>query len=593
MHIGASYELAASLVKSIIKPSNHTGEGEEEHLSLDYDPDRTHPVYSVDVEGPTLADTHRILDRLYHAKNYLDRYKPDDYRIGSVNRLQADINQFARLFVYDFNLDDFERCELVSKEELEKALVVSMAHSGISDIEFYYLYLYAHKHKFSHEAWSRLSGSGGLAEDDPELAEKVLGEALKIQQRALSYSGAFTQWTHSFRKTVGTSWLFERFLRQVNGPEAVGKECKLPYFYAKYSPSMPKYKDRGLTIHDFPGPGLVIYGIHSPPFPPNYLDKRYTDIFMVGGTAEEVDAKYRQAAVNGEMSLNRTKFAFFRGLVLIYNEEKMRVNGKPYGLLIFNDHFPNDHLETSYLVHGEFIQKFLKDPYLAVGRGNIFHPELLERRPELKGKLIKLLSVAATAGLCEEVPGYDTEIGVENRLRLHEEVRDASVFGFTQLDLIREAYRLYLLGYHYNQQRDKFYLDEFVMLKELLRINKLASQREGDIPDLPVAFPFSFFDHSVEDAMVGEVGFVGANMVFYKNRPKGDCMLFPGTINSIRSEELESITGERIRELIGGELEYGMWADFREGCEYFPANPLIVDPVYKRIGSNIIASTKK
>ena len=562
-------------------------------------------MYILNFSASEIADAYNNLDELYHTKGALDEYKPDDYRIGSMNALQADINQLGRLIIYnninlarlrDAKLSTKEGLKkaLITKEELDKALTVSINHSGLSDIEFYYLYLYIHRYRFPDEAWSRISGWKGIAENEPELAEMILEGSIKVQQRSLTTSGSFPQWTHSFRSTLGNTWLFERFLKQVNGLEATGKKWRdLPYAYRKFSPSMPEYNKRGITIHDFPGPGVVIYGLHSPLFPKNYIETRFYGILHAGGAAEMIDADYRDLIVKGENHLNKTIFAFFRGLVLIYNPEIMKVNNKPCGLLVFNDHFPHDHIKTSYLVSGRVIEKFLKDPFLAVGEDNIFHPNLFEHRSELKNGFIKLVSIAATAGMCEEYPNYDKEkYSVNGRRYLHEKIKNASIFGFTQLDLLREAYRLHLLGYYYNKQRNSFYMDEFVMLRELLRINKQASQKIDEItPGLPVAFPFTFFEHSIDEQMVRDTGFVGANMVIYKNNSKGDCMLFPSTIGSIEPDDIDNLSIEKITELIGGNEEYDKWADFREACEYHPANPLIVDPIYKRIGSNIIRSS--
>lgn len=615
MRISPHHQLAAELARRITLPSNSTGADTTTSASQYFYPEKSHPVYTTNVEGPTLGSTHKLLDDLYHKNTLLRRIKPDNYRIGSNSPLQADMNELGRLLVYDLKIQDLVEQNLITREELDKTLTLLIDYSGLSDLEFYYLYLYIHKYRFN-EPWGRLSGSGGLAYGQPELAERLLAECMTTQKKSISTSGAFSQWTHSFRQTFGNDWFFERFLKQVNGPKTTGITQTAPpqsklgsffrkpapsppptkpnYFYTKFSPSMPQYKQRGITIHDFPGPGLVVNGFHSPLFPKqyDYLGKRF--LKGIVESANQTDFDYRRLMVNGEAALSKTRFAFFRGLYLVYNPEHMRVDGRPYGLLVLNDHFPYGHTKTAYLVHGEFVEKFMKDPYLATGNGNIFNPDSLERRSELSGKLIKLVSVAATAGLCEEVPGYDPKaMNSGKRISLHENVKDAALFAHSQLDLVREAFRLFRLGFKYSREIDNFYQDEFELLKELLRVNKKAKavqKIDEPIPELPVAFPFTFFDHRVDDAMVRDVGFTGANMVFYKNREHGDCQFFPdGNLSCIDPEDLDDMPQERIQELIGGELEYQKWREFIEASQYKRANPLIVDPVYTSIGKRIIA----
>lgn len=589
-----SYLRAANLIRRIVAPSNkvttHSG-GSENFTS-----DRTHPVYTASLSTAPDADisnTHEILNRLYHTKEYLDQFQPDDYRIGAVNGLQADINELSRMVIFNkIHLKDLPTLNSVSEEEIDKALTIAINHSGISELEFYYLYLYAHKYKFPNEGWGRLSGSGGLAQNDPVLAERILDETLKVQQRGYSYSGAFNQWTYSFKSSLGQDWLFERFIKTVNDPNTTGKASppKIPLLYKKYSPSMPEFRNRGITINDFPGPGMVIYGVHSPVFHSVYLSHRFGIKNALSDIREVVDANYRNKLIAGAGKMSKTTFGFFRGLVLVSNHELMRVDNNPYTLVIFNDHFPSEsHHKTAYLIDTRLTTDFFHNPYENIGRANILNPEYLDKRGDLKGKIIKLFSIAGTAGFCEEAPSYDKSAwDVKHRKYIHDQIEQAAVAGFTQLDLIREAYRLYLLGYYYNRTKNNFYRDDYVLLKELLRINKKMTQCEGETPPMPVAFPFTFMDHSVDEDMVRNVGFVGANMIVYKNSYNGNGMLFPSSLRNIDPNKIDNLSTNEIKELIGGVEEQRLWGDFRESCEYHAANPLVVDPVYKSIGRNII-----
>ena len=580
-----SLNRAAQLVKRIVMPSNQEtkpGEGDS-----GFNPDKSAPIYGINFDGPaTVAQD--FLFKLYHERDRMRDFEPDDYRIGSNSSLQADINEFARMFVYSDNTEFLQtllNSRMVTVEQLDKALMLSNIYSGVSEAEYYFQYLRSQKYCFSEDVWSKISGHNGLAYDDPDAAERILGEILKIQDRAVTYSGSFNQWTHSFR---GGHWMFEKFLRRVNGFEATGKKSNPDalFAYRKYSPSVSKIKD--LTIHDFPGPGLVIYGLHSKLFPDNYLSKT----FLGGGSLDSIDYEYGKQIVEGEKHLSETNFAFFRGGVLIYNPRKMKVNNEPYGLFIYNDHFPKWHLKVASLANGRGVERFMQSPYEGINEANIFHPNMLSSRSGQDVKLINLTSLAAQAGFCEEVKGIDGD--VDDRRTAHDEVAMAAIFAIAQLDLIREAYRLYSLGYYYDRKKNDFYMDEFVMLRELLSINRVAAQRSYEkdelMPELPVAFPFTFLNHSVDPVKVSQIGFVGANLLGYKNNPKGDCMLFGGDLSKITPKEVPDISQLTMESMLGYE-GLNFWREFLEGNNLFRANPMIVDPMYKKIGSGIIASS--
>lgn len=580
-----SLNRAAQLVKRIVAPSNQ--ELKPDDGDSGFNPDQSAPIYGINFDGPATV-AHDFLFKLYHERDRMRDLEPDDYRIGSNSSLQADINEFARMFIYSDNTEFLQTLlnnRMVTVEQLDKALMLSNVYSGVSESEYYFQYLRSQKYCFQDDVWSKISGHNGLAYEDPDAAERILGEILKIQDRAVTYSGSFNQWTHSFR---GGDWMFERFLRRVNGIESTGKKSNpsAPFAYRKYSPAVSKIKD--LTIHDFPGPGLVIYGLHSKLFPENYLSKT----FLGGDSSDVIDYEYGRQIVEGEKHLPETNFAFFRGGVLIYNPRKMKVNNEPYGLFIYNDHFPKWHLKVAFLADGKSVERFMQNPYEGINEGNIFHPNMLSSRAEGCIKLVNLTSLAAQAGFCEEVKGVSGD--VSDRRTAHDEVAVAAIFAIAQLDLIREAYRLYSLGYYYDRKKNDFYMDEFVMLRELLSINRVAAQRcyekDESMPELPVAFPFTFLNHSVDPVKVSQVGFMGANMVGYKNNPAGDCMLFGDTISEISPSDALKIPSERIESMVGSEgLDF--WRSFLEGNNLFRTNPMIVDPMYKKIGSDIIANS--
>lgn len=623
------YDIASKLIKRIIAPSNQVADSEAIDSVQSSEPNRTHPVYNASFSPSLERDNnpHYVLNQQYY---FFIPHKPDDYRIGGSSEFQRDINQLIRLIVYkDINLDELAPRELATKDEIDKALSISTIFSGASELEFYFYNIFAQNYQFPKDLWSKISGVGGLAYNNPELAETILEGILNTQRMLLTRSGSFNQGTYSFKRTIDDLWFFERFLQTVNGPKATGTQSTSydsPFFYKKFSPSISRYAEKGITINDFPGPGLVVYGFHSPMFPKNYLSKRFPLDFDTreptsnpskydykafinwfweklpkrkkhnqgfqksldqGSITDRIDAEYRNYLVHGNKYLSETIFAFFRGGYLISNP-RMIINGHSYGLFINNDHFPHNHLKTASLIRSEYIDKFINNPYEAIDKANIFHPNKISELIDS----INLVSLAAQAGFVEEVHLKNKTLN--EKLSLHNEVKNAVLLGLSQLDLIREGFRLFSLGYYYGREKNNFYLDEFVLLKELLRINKHASTKiDEKTISLPVAFPFTFLDQSVDTQQVLQSGFVGANMVVYTESPTGDCLLFGGDkLSSIEPASINNLSPEDIRRLLGKE-ERDYWSRFREGCEHSGANPVIVDPIYRDIGARIIAEEYK
>lgn len=625
------YDIAAKLIKRIIAPSNQVADSEVIDSVQGSESDRTHSVYNISFFPSFAGDgnPHYTLNQQY---NSLIPYKPDDYRIGGTNEFQRDINELIRLIVYkDIDLDELPIRKIATKDEIDKALTVSNVFSGVAESEIYFYNIFAQKYRFPQDVWSKISGSNGLAEYDSRQAETILEEILNTQRMLLTRSGSFNQGTYSFKHTIDDLWFFERFLKTVNGEDATGIHSGNGFSYKKFSPSMPEYAGKGITINGFPGPGLVIHGFHSPMFPKDYLSKRFSldklkpndsTIITINSSkydykafinwvwgklsrrekntpdlqppkdqesiTDKIDAEYREYLVKGDRYLSKTIFAPFRGGYLIYNPIMMMINGNSYGLFVNNDHFPHGHVKTASLIRGKYVDKFINNPFQTINEANIFHPTQISELIDS----INLVSLAAQAGFCEEVPIEDKSLG--RRLSLHNEIKNAVLFGFSQLDLIREAFRLFSLGYCYNKEKNNFYLDEFVLLKELLRINKHASTKiDEKTESLPVAFPFTFLDQSIDPKQVLQSGFVGANMVVHKKNHKGgDCLLFGDKLSSIEPASINDLSEEDIRKMLGKE-ERNYWSGFREGCEYSGANPVIVDPIYKDIGVRIIAAGNK
>jgi hypothetical protein len=582
-----SIQRARLLIKRIASANNSSVNNND-----GFNPNKDHSVYSI-AQGPgsDFVTVHSLLDDLYHTAAYLGRYRPPNFRMGSENELQADMNELTRMIVFGDSpistLQNQVHMPPISTEELEKALTMSTVFSGVSEAEFYYYYLFAQKYKFPETGWSKISGSNGLANMEPRLSERILEEILFLQKRGFNYSGAFNQWTHSFR-SYGSDWMFERFIKDINGPKATTKRSAHPaYFYRKFTVGSLKGKHPQITIHDFPGPGIIINGIHSKVFPDRYLQHRFGTGLQNSKMYEAINSRYRESLIGSEADLANTTFGFFRGFVLIYNKEKMKVNGIPHALVIFNDHFPHNHSKTAFLVNGNDTERFLQDPYSALNGDNIMHPNVLSGA--LSNRVIDLVSLKAQAGFCEEVKsGFDKNNRLL-RLQVHDTVEAVSRFGFNQLDLIRESYRLHSLGYYYDNAYQNFYKDEFRLLKELLRINRFIAQSIDNTSnaEYPVAFPFTFMDHSINPAVVKDSGFVSSKMIPHTSKyPNGATQFFGDYLGKIDLSEIDRLTDDRIRDLLGEDAS--LWFDFRESLEYNGGNPLIVDSSYRDLGKSIL-----
>ncbi len=587
------------LVRRISAPNNQSSGGDS------FYPYRDHPIYSVQIDSSLTAPRGKVLDNLYHKREFsLLPYEPSDHRIGSENELQGDINELIRSIAFaKIKVSGILDQSGISKEQLDKALTVSTVFSGVSDIEFFYYYLYVQKYKFPENAWSKISGQSGLAHGDERLAEKILEEILHLQKKAYNTSTAFNQWTQSFR-SYGSSWFFEKFLKQINGATATrdidpGKS----FFYRKFSPSSPQYANSKITINDFPGPGLVIYGLHSKIFANNYINHRFS-YGVATSTQEKVESEQWRFITEGEKDLQKTIFGFFRGLVIVYNKEKMCIKGRPYGLVIFNDHFPHNNFKTAYLIRHELLDKFISNPYLALNRENILNPDLLDIRNDTKDKVINVVSLASQAGFCEEALSLLSKAEPPQKLSLHNDITRTLMFGTAQLDLIREAFRQYSLGYYYDNKQNNFYENRFLLLKELLRINRCLFERSVDDKPIeyPVVFPFTALDHSIDPDLVLKTGFVSSSMTaFTEGHPKGTTTFFnedkhrrdpdfEGHINfltELELDEIDSLPDETIIKNLGSD-DFELWKNLLEGWRFTGANPMIVDHSHKKVGVDIL-----
>ncbi len=350
--------------------------------------------------------------------------------------------------------------------------------------------------------------------------------------------------------------------------------------------------------NQFPGAGVIIEGLKSKVFPNDFLEKQLTLPNDTGGTAEEVVHKrFRDLMINGEKDLPNTTFGFFRGCIIIRNPEKMRVDNKKFALIVFNDHFQNPDSRMAYLITDQLAQNFLSNPTESITWGqskiNQFDPRIFEDC--FFNEIINLNNPAVLGGMDKALPFggggkqfykdsefidkdnmvnwedlllYERELAdsdettdcrghihrthmfteywndgfpLENLIpfkKAHDEITNCTLYGFSQLHLFNEAFRLYSYGYDdYKSGNKKVKFKEFGRLLDQ-SIRWKQSQRITDI-ERPVLVPTPRLSNSgFNEDLVREVGVIDTqNMACYRSRNQKSFML-PGEI----FEELDSET---------------------------------------------------
>lgn len=339
-------------------------------------------------------------------------------------------------------------------------------------------------------------------------SEKYYSSIQHAMRKGLNMFGGFSRHTYSFRRTDSDPfWQFRRFLRFNKGER-----------YDVYSPT-----SKGGTIGDFPGPGVVFEKMDRPLFPKGRIESR----FEPHSRLSFAEQKYRSLLIRSVVDIPNTKWGYFRGMQLISNPERAKINGEPYDLLILNDHLVNPTQRALYLVPNHMSERFFQDPLKDFGNNHLFNPKNLERYE----CVIDVISLAALGGYDKELPesiqrdlGIFQEIDEPRNMRnkchnLHREIEDALLFYYAQYDLLNEASNLYNLGYFFDSHENTWMLDKHRLLREAVRWN---TSNNND----PILFPYPVEVYEVRSKLVKEVGFLSNNLGLYRDNPSGDYFFF-------------------------------------------------------------------
>jgi hypothetical protein len=159
-----------------------------------------------------------------------------------------------------------------------------------------------------------------------------------------------------------------------------------------------------LKLDEFPGPGVaIIDGLTSKMFPKSALRKQLIDsvptAFTAGGAVKK---DFRELVASLETALSHTSFGLFRGLIIISNPQLMEVSGKPYALIVFNDHFQKGKMKMAYLIPDVYARDFMRAPLRAMKMNTPCDPEKIEA--QFKKEILNLNWTSVIAGMQRAIP---------------------------------------------------------------------------------------------------------------------------------------------------------------------------------------------
>lgn len=177
---------------------------------------------------------------------------------------------------------------------------------------------------------------------------------------------------HVFRESFWFSGKgFERLAYPMKSDGLEGNLKQLPLFERFIKQVSTSYTKHWDNDHDaFPGPGIIINGFSKKMFPDGALKTQ-----LWGHPHDNLEAHqavkrdFRNLIVESEGFLKDVKIGFFRGLTFV-SHPSMKVSGRPFTLVIYNEHFQGDFLDEneealklSYLIPNDFIKDFEHTPY--------------------------------------------------------------------------------------------------------------------------------------------------------------------------------------------------------------------------------------
>lgn len=207
---------------------------------------------------------------------------------------------------------------------------------------------------------------------------------------------------HVFRESFWFSGKgFERlaYPMKSEGLEGALKQPPLfERFIKKVSTAYTKHWDN--DHEKFPGPGIVINGFSTKMFPDGALKTQlWSHPHDNLEPHQAVKRDFKNLAVESEKLLSDSKVGFFRGLTYV-SHPKMTVSGRPFTLVIYNEHFQSDYvdeeqeaLKLSYLVPNNFIKEFEHNPYIRT-----LTPSWIDNG-KVRKKILDLTCPSVVAGL--------------------------------------------------------------------------------------------------------------------------------------------------------------------------------------------------
>lgn len=207
---------------------------------------------------------------------------------------------------------------------------------------------------------------------------------------------------HVFRESFWFSGKgFERLAYPMKSDGLEWDLKQLPLFERFLEKTSLSYKKHWDTEHDrFPGPGMIVSGF-TKMFPDGALKTQlwsHPDDNLEAHQAVKRD--FRNQIVSSEDLLSEAKVGFFRGLTFV-SHPTMIVSGKPFSLVIYNEHFQGDYidegeeaLKLSYLVPNKFIKEFEYNPF----NRNLLTPNWIDRS-KVRKQILDLTCPSVVAGL--------------------------------------------------------------------------------------------------------------------------------------------------------------------------------------------------